>query len=60
MDMRQPIVCPNIPNSVPEVKARMLEEVGAQSSDEFYEGVPQSLRRGSHRVQPRLPTGAPH
>ena len=37
-------VYPYIPNSVPVVKRRMLEEVGAQSTDEFFEDVPEKLR----------------
>ncbi len=38
------IVYPYIPNSVPEVKEQMLQEVSAESTDDFYEDVPQELR----------------
>ena len=38
------IVYPYIPNSVPEVKAEMLSEVGAASVEEFYANVPAGLR----------------
>jgi glycine dehydrogenase subunit 1 len=44
MAKHKPPVYPYIPNSVPEVKARMLEEVGAQTVDDFYQDVPPSLR----------------
>jgi glycine dehydrogenase subunit 1 len=44
MAKHKPLVYPYIPNSVPEVKARMLKEVGAQSTDDFYEDVPPNLR----------------
>ena len=37
-------VYPYIPNSVPAAKEQMLEAVGAQAVDEFYEDVPQRLR----------------
>ena len=42
--MKKPIVYPYIPNSVPEIKARMLEAVGAKSIDEFYANIPAELR----------------
>ena len=35
---------PYIPNSVPEVKRQMLEAVGAESTDDFFEDVPDNLR----------------
>jgi glycine dehydrogenase subunit 1 len=44
MSEYNPVVYPYIPNSVPEVKEQMLQEVGAESVDEFYEDVPDSLR----------------
>jgi glycine dehydrogenase subunit 1 len=40
----RPIVYPYIPNSVPQVKEQMLKEVGAESTEDFYEDVPASLR----------------
>ena len=39
-----PIVYPYIPNSVPEIKARMLEEIGAASIEELYAEIPSHLR----------------
>jgi glycine dehydrogenase subunit 1 len=41
---RKKIVHPYIPNSSPEVKKRMLQEVGAANVDEFYADVPSALR----------------
>ena len=37
-------VYPYIPNSVPEVKRHMLEAVGAESAEIFFEDVPEALR----------------
>ena len=39
-----PIVYPYIPNSVPEIKARMLKEIGAGSIEELYAEIPAHLR----------------
>jgi glycine dehydrogenase subunit 1 len=39
-----PIVYPYIPNSVPAVRERMLQEVGAESTEDFYADVPEKLR----------------
>jgi len=44
MNEEQPTVYPYIPNSVPAVKGQMLKEVGAESTDDFYEDVPEKLR----------------
>ncbi|MCK4759998.1 MAG: aminomethyl-transferring glycine dehydrogenase subunit GcvPA, partial [Candidatus Aminicenantes bacterium] len=33
-----------IPNSAPEVKAKMLEEIGVKSIEELYEDIPENLR----------------
>ncbi len=44
MSKEHPIVYPYIPNSVPAVKKQMLEAVGAQSTEDFYEDVPEKLR----------------
>ncbi len=44
MKDERPTVYPYIPNSVPEVKARMLKDVGAASAEDFYEDVPEKLR----------------
>ena len=37
-------VHPYIPNSVPEVKARMLAEIGVDDIDDLYEDIPETLR----------------
>jgi glycine dehydrogenase subunit 1 len=37
-------VYPYIPNSVPAIKKEMLQVVGAESVDEFYQDVPEELR----------------
>ena len=37
-------VHPYIPNSVPEVKARMLAEIGIDDIDTLYEDIPENLR----------------
>jgi len=44
MSERENIVHPYIPNSVPEVKAKMLEEIGVKDIDELYEDIPENLR----------------
>jgi glycine dehydrogenase subunit 1 len=44
MSRRTEVVYPYIPNSVPEVKEQMLRDVGAESVEDFYEDVPESLR----------------
>jgi len=44
MPYKKPLVYPYIPNSVPEVKAEMLKAVGAQSVEELYAEIPESLR----------------
>ncbi|MGC9024270.1 MAG: aminomethyl-transferring glycine dehydrogenase subunit GcvPA [Chloroflexia bacterium] len=41
---KKPVVYPYIPNSVPEVKAQMLRELGAESMEEFYADIPPELR----------------
>lgn len=38
------MVHPYIPNSVPEVQAEMLKEIGAKEIGEFYECIPEDLR----------------
>jgi glycine dehydrogenase subunit 1 len=40
----RPIVYPYIPNSVPAVKGQMLRDVGAESTEDFFEDVPEKLR----------------
>ena len=41
---KKKIVHPYIPNSVPEVKAKMLEEIGVKDIETLYEDIPESLR----------------
>ncbi|MCD6472957.1 aminomethyl-transferring glycine dehydrogenase subunit GcvPA [Candidatus Aerophobetes bacterium] len=44
MSKKKNIVHPYIPNSVPEVKAKMLKEIGVKDIDELYEDIPKNLR----------------
>ncbi|MGB3904681.1 MAG: aminomethyl-transferring glycine dehydrogenase subunit GcvPA [Anaerolineae bacterium] len=44
MSEDRPIVYPYIPNSVPTIKEEMLQEVGAESVEDFFEDVPEKLR----------------
>ena len=44
MKKKQKIVHPYIPNSVPKVKAKMLEDIGVKDIDELYNDIPESLR----------------
>ena len=44
MKREKPTVYPYIPNSVPSIRAEMLEQVGAISADELYADVPEDLR----------------
>ncbi len=44
MGGEKPTIYPYIPNSVPAVKKQMLQEVAADSGEEFYEDVPEALR----------------
>ncbi len=44
MNKEQPVIYPYIPNSVPAVKEQMLKEVGAESTEDFFEDVPEKLR----------------
>jgi glycine dehydrogenase subunit 1 len=44
MKQDQNIIYPYIPNSVPEVKAHMLREIGVQKIEDLYEDIPQRLR----------------
>jgi glycine dehydrogenase subunit 1 len=53
--MSQNTVFPYIPNSEPAIKEQMLKAVGAESVEEFYEDVPESLRlRGTLNLRPPL------
>jgi glycine cleavage system P protein (glycine dehydrogenase) subunit 1 len=42
----RPVVHPYIPNTVPEVRAAMLEAVGARDLDALFETIPERLRLG--------------
>ena len=44
MTEERPIIYPYIPNSVPTIKEEMLQEVGAESVEDFFEDVPEKLR----------------
>ncbi len=44
MTHRPPVVHPYIPNSIPEVRAAMLDAVSAESVEDFYAGIPEHLR----------------
>ena len=44
MSDEKPFVHPYIPNSVPEVKAQMLREIGVKSVGELYADIPERLR----------------
>jgi glycine dehydrogenase subunit 1 len=43
-EKKRDFVHPYIPNSVPEVKAQMLAEIGVTDIEELYEDIPESLR----------------
>jgi glycine dehydrogenase subunit 1 len=42
--VKKPVVYPYIPNSVPEIKAQMLREIGASSVEDIYTEIPHHLR----------------
>ncbi len=44
MSNKKVLVHPYIPNSVPEVKAKMLEEIGVENIETLYEDIPNHLR----------------
>ncbi|MFX1251378.1 MAG: aminomethyl-transferring glycine dehydrogenase subunit GcvPA [Promethearchaeota archaeon] len=44
MTKKKTLVHPYIPNSVPEVKTKMLEEIGVKNIEDLYEDIPESLR----------------
>lgn len=44
MSKKKNMVHPYIPNSVPEVKAKMLQEIGVKDIEELYEDIPENLR----------------
>ena len=53
MEKKQKTVHPYIPNSVPEVQEEMLSVIGADSIDELYQDVPESLRFRGEMKLPR-------
>ena len=44
MGRKKPFTHPYIPNSAPEIKTYMLEEIGIRDVNEIYEDIPESLR----------------
>ena len=44
MSKERATVYPYIPNSVPAVKKQMLEAVGAESTEDFFQDIPEKLR----------------
>ena len=55
MQKNEPTVYPYIPNSVPAVKEQMLREVGAESTEDFFQDIPAGLRiQGDMHLPPPL------
>jgi len=44
MTKKKMVVHPYIPNSVPEIKAAMLKEIGVKDIEELYEDIPEEIR----------------
>ena len=44
MEEKKKFVHPYIPNSVPEIKAKMLKEIGVKDIESLYEDIPESLK----------------
>ena len=44
MKNKKSMIHPYIPNSVPEIKAKMLQEIGIEDIEELYEDIPHDLR----------------
>ncbi|MFX0184874.1 MAG: aminomethyl-transferring glycine dehydrogenase, partial [Candidatus Hodarchaeota archaeon] len=44
MSKKKKFIHPYIPNSVPEIKAQMLEEIGVKDIEELYREIPEDLR----------------
>ncbi len=44
MDKKKAFIHPYIPNSVPEIKEMMLEEIGVKDIETLYEDIPEELR----------------
>jgi len=57
MNSKKGSVHPYIPNSVPEVKAKMLKEIGVNNIDELYRDIPENLRfKGNINLPEPLPS----
>ena len=57
MSKKEKKVHPYIPNSVPEVKAKMLEEIGVKDIEELYGDIPEGLRfKGEMDLPEALPS----
>lgn len=56
MKKKDAFIHPYIPNSVPEVKAKMLEAVGVKDIEDLYEDIPEHLR---FKGELNLPEGLP-
>ncbi|MBP1596976.1 MAG: glycine cleavage system protein [Acidobacteria bacterium] len=55
MKNEEKTVYPYIPNSVPSLKEEMLREVGAESTDDFFQDIPAGLRmQGDMHLPPPL------
>ncbi|PWI49319.1 glycine dehydrogenase (aminomethyl-transferring) [Candidatus Heimdallarchaeota archaeon B3_Heim] len=44
MNTKKTLIHPYIPNSVPEIKGKMMQEIGVDDIDELYEDIPDFLR----------------
>ncbi len=44
MSRKEKLVHPYIPNSVPEIKAELMEEIGITAIEELYRVIPDELR----------------
>lgn len=57
MNKKEKPVHPYIPNSVPKIKAKMLEDIGVQSIEELYGDIPESLRfKGELKLPDAIPS----
>lgn len=57
MNKKRNLVHPYIPNSVPEIKKQMLEEIGVKDIDTLYEDIPEDLRfTGEMNLPDSLPS----
>jgi glycine dehydrogenase subunit 1 len=57
MKKMKSFVHPYIPNSVPEVKMKMLKEIGVKNIEELYQDIPEKLRfKGALKLPEALPS----